>query len=85
MLLTPVAPGSHPKIYFDVAEIFRRRWLEESGQMFQNVFQTHLVLASGKLLLQKRMRTSFSQTSHLHPCSPVDCAARTFTFKYGPA
>ena len=26
MLLTPVAPGSHPKIYFDVAEIYWRRW-----------------------------------------------------------
>ena len=60
MLLTPVAPGSHPKIYFDVAEIFRRRWLEKSGQMVQNVFHTHLVLASGKLLLQKKNENFFS-------------------------
>ena len=43
-----------PKIYFDVVEIYRWRWLEESGQMLENVDQTHLVLASDKLVLQKR-------------------------------
>ena len=28
-------------------------WLEESGHRLENVDQTHLVLASGKLVLQK--------------------------------
>ena len=36
--------SSVPKIYSDVAEIYQRRLLEA---------QTHLVLASGKLILQK--------------------------------
>ena len=31
----------------------RRRWLEESGQWLENVDQTHLILVSGKLVLQK--------------------------------
>ena len=44
------------KIYFHVAEICRQRWLEESGQMIENVDQTHLSLASGKLVLQKNFR-----------------------------
>ena len=43
------------KIYFDVAEIYRQRWLEESGQRLENVGQTHLVLVSGKLVLQKNL------------------------------
>ena len=38
-----------PKIYFDVAEIYRQCWLEESGQRLENVDQTRLVLASGKI------------------------------------
>ena len=37
----------------DVAEVNQRRWLEESGLWLENVDQTHLVLASGKLVLQK--------------------------------
>ena len=37
----------------DVAEVNQRRWLEESGQWLENVDQTHIVLASGKLVLQK--------------------------------
>ena len=41
------------KIYFDVAEIYQRRWLEESGQKLENVEQTHLVLDSGKLSTTK--------------------------------
>ena len=28
-----------PKYYFDVAKIYRRRWLEESGQRLKNVEQ----------------------------------------------
>ena len=32
------------KIYLDVAEIYRWRWLEESGQRLDNANQIHLVL-----------------------------------------
>ena len=42
-----------PKTYFDVAEIYQWRWLEESGQRLENVDPTHLGLASGKLVLPK--------------------------------
>ena len=37
----------------DVAEVNQRPWLEESGQWLENVERTHLVLSSGKPLLQK--------------------------------
>ena len=37
----------------DVAEVYQRRCLEESGQWLENVARTHLVLASGKPVLQK--------------------------------
>ena len=50
LALHPAAPGSIP----DVAEINRRRWLEESGQRLENVDRTHLVLASGKQVLLKK-------------------------------
>ena len=33
----------------------QRRCLEESGQRLENVDQTHLVLASGKLVLHKNL------------------------------
>ena len=33
-----------PEIYFDVAEIYRRPWLEESGQRIDIVDGIHLVL-----------------------------------------
>ena len=61
----PVAPGSIlcvPKIYFDVAEIYRRHWLEESGKRLENVDGTILVLASGKLVLQRKL-LNFSPSS----------------------
>ena len=45
--------SAFPKMYCDVAEIYRRRWLGESGLRFENVYQTHQVLASGNLVLQK--------------------------------
>ena len=45
------------KIKFDVAEIYWRPSLEASGQRLDNVNQTHLVLASGKLVLQKNTQT----------------------------
>ena len=37
----------------DIADDNQRRWLEEIGRLLENVYQTHLVLASDKLLLQK--------------------------------
>ena len=37
----------------DIAEVNQRCYLEESGQWLENVYQTHLVLASGKPVLQK--------------------------------
>ena len=39
----------------NVSEVNQWRWLEESGQWLENVDQTHLVLASGKLVLQKEL------------------------------
>ena len=47
------------KFYFDVAEIYRRRWLEESGQRLENLDRTHLVLASGKPVLQKSLHKTY--------------------------
>ena len=37
----------------DFDEVHQRCCLEESGQWLENVDGTHLVLASGKLVLQK--------------------------------
>ena len=45
--LRPVRFLAFPKNYFDVTKIYCRRWLEESGQRLENVYSTHLVLASG--------------------------------------
>ena len=39
----------------DVAEVNQLHWLEESGQRLEKVDRTHLVLASGKPVLQKRL------------------------------
>ena len=39
----------------DVAEVNQQRWFEESGQCLENVDRTHLVLASGKPVLQKNI------------------------------
>ena len=38
---------------FEVADVGRRLAAKNSGQRLDNVNQTHLVLASGKLILQK--------------------------------
>ena len=46
--------SAFPKLYLDIADIYRRRWFEKSGQSLENVDRTPLVLASGKLVLQKR-------------------------------
>ena len=57
----PAAPGSqHSRFFFsgkiiDVAEVDQLPWLEESGQWLKNVDRTHLVLARGKTVLQKRL------------------------------
>ena len=45
--------SAFPKIYCNVGEIYQRHWLEESGQRLKNVDWTHLVLSSGKGVLQK--------------------------------
>ena len=39
----------------DFAKGYQRHCLEESGQWLENADQTHLVLASGKLVLQKSL------------------------------
>ena len=38
----------------DAAEVNQRRCIEESGQWLENVDRTHLVLASGELVLQTK-------------------------------
>ena len=57
LLPDPAAPGlipsALPKIV-NVAEVNQWRCLEESGQWPENVDRTHLLLASGKPVLQKR-------------------------------
>ena len=45
-----------PNIYFDAPEIYQRGWLEESGQSLETIAQTHLVLARGKLVLQRKLK-----------------------------
>ena len=52
--------------FFDVPEIYRRHWLEKSGQRLENVDRTHLVLASGKPVLQETRR-SIAPTIYLNP------------------
>ena len=41
------------KTYFNIAEIDHQRWLVENGQCLENVDWTHLVLACGKIVLQR--------------------------------
>ena len=61
LLLDPGAPGSIPSISgifsaeknVDVAEVNQQCCLEESVQWLENLDQTHIVPASGKLVLQK--------------------------------
>ena len=56
LLPDPAAPGSIPSVprkkIVDIAEGNQPGCLEERGQWLENVNQTHLVLASGKLVLQ---------------------------------
>ena len=49
----PAFPKSFRGKIIDVAEVYQRCRLEESGQWLKNVNQTCLVLASGKPVLQK--------------------------------
>ena len=53
----PAAWGSNPSVLtiMDVAEVNQQHWLVESGQWLENVDRTHLVLASGKQVLQKNL------------------------------
>ena len=52
--------------FFYVAEVNQRRCLEKSGQWLENVDQTHLVLGSGKLLLQKVVHFSSRFVKKVH-------------------
>ena len=60
MLPDPAAPGSILRVpeiisemtkFVAATEVNQQRCLEESGQWLENVDCTHLVLASGKLVL----------------------------------
>ena len=51
------SPLAFPNFFFNVDEIYQQRWLEESGQSQDNVNQIHLVLDSGKLVLQKIIKS----------------------------
>ena len=62
MLPDPAASSLIPSIpqkirdkIVDVAEVNQWNCLEEGGQWLENVDQTHLVLASGELVLQKNI------------------------------
>ena len=50
----PAFPKFIRRKIINVAEVNQRRCLEESGQWLENVDPTHLVLASGKPVLQKK-------------------------------
>ena len=64
-LLDPAAPGlipTNPEIFSlekitKVAQVDQRHCLEDRRQWLENVDQTHLALASGKLVLQNRAFT----------------------------
>ena len=58
LLPYPAAPGSILTVFehkiVNVVEVNQRLCLEESGQWLENIDQTHLVLAGGKLVQQKK-------------------------------
>ena len=72
LLLDPAAPGSIPNVpqkisqgkNVSVSEVNQWRCLEESGQWLENVDRTHLVLGSGKLVLQKVTLDQVENSSH---------------------
>ena len=97
-LPSPAAPELIPGIpkkisserIVDVAEVHQRCCLEESGQRLDYVNQTHLALASGKLVLQKKHsrhalcltanQTSECQTKFQNYLTDwVSCQSRTRT------
>ena len=53
----------------DAAEVNQWHWIEEIVQLFENVDQTHLVQASGKLVLQIRMRNQIIKSPPTFPSS----------------
>ena len=66
MLLDPAAPGSIrsiPKQFFR-GKTCQWRYLEESGQWLESVDRTHLEMASGKLVLQKKL-TNHKATNYI--------------------
>ena len=72
----PGFDSQHPPKNFrgkivDVAEVYQQRWLEESWQLLGNVEPTHLVVDSGKLVLQKHKTWSLKPKpmSHLRRIS----------------
>ena len=48
----------------DVAEVNQQHWIEERGQWLENVDRTHLVLSSGKPVLQKKILQKAVLTEH---------------------
>ena len=75
MRLDLAAPGSIPSApkkiskekIIDVAEVYQRRCFEESGKWLENVDQDHLVLASGKQVLQKTFDNYQSKSGLIIP------------------
>ena len=80
LLTDPAAPGlipNIPEIFWeeknvDVVEIIQWRCLEESsGQWIVNTDQNHIVLASGKLVYQKRLFSLLIPKQLSHICVDV--------------
>ena len=76
--IEPAAPGSvpstakkiHRKKIVDAAEVNQRCCVQESGKWLEDVDWTHLVLASGKLVLQNRKQESrLKLVTSCHCCS----------------
>ena len=61
------------KIGFNVGEIFRWHWLEEGEQRLENVNQNHLVLVSGKQVLQKNKK--IKRVSYFRVCGYEVCTS----------
>ena len=58
--------STSPKIYCYDVEIYTWPWLEKSRLRLENVDQTHLVLASGKLVLRKSFSRSCIKSEDQH-------------------
>ena len=55
--LIPSFPKKIQRKIVNFAEVNQMRWFEESGQWLENADRTYLVLACGKLVLQKNACT----------------------------